>query len=269
MPQDDKNKVIANYMVAVNQRDSVKKDAEETAKRAAVAEFIPLFNQAMSLPDGSPRRRQLTAQIVAIAERAPTAIPLSVLSELQRPPTQGDQSVEFNVKELIRSGRITTSEEINAVPGLTGSQKLSLQTFLFNRDDKEATRLDRDISRLAGIPVVPGQPVIIDPKGAEWQRRLELAAMADEFRSKNEAQGKPVTNQEVVAYLEGQIATRRSSETAKVAQRSLEAYTKKSWINGPITRDALPALERKAGNNTERLRDLVQIRKLLDQAEGN
>jgi len=141
---------------------------------------------------------------------------------------------------------------------------------LVSEDRRSDSQLDRDISRLAGIPVIPGQVVVLDQKGAEWKRRMELSAMADEFKAKNALQGKPVTNQDVVAYLEQQITASRNSETAKAAKRSLtETYEKKSWINGPITRDALPTLERKAGNNQERLRDLTQIRKLLDQAEGN
>jgi hypothetical protein len=269
MPQDDKNKVIANYMVAVNQRDSVKKDAEETAKRAAVAQFVPLFNEAMRLPEGSPRRRQLTAQIAAISERNPAAIPLGILADLQKPSGDGNPMVEFNVMTGIYNGTINTPEQISAVPGLTGTQRVRLLGKLVSEDRRSDSQLDRDISRLAGIPVIPGQVVVLDQKGAEWQRRMELSNMADEFKAKSALQGKPVTNQEVVAYLEDQIATRRNSETAKAAQRSLENYAKKDWINGPITRDSLPTLERKAGNNKQRLNELNQIRKLLEQSEGN
>jgi hypothetical protein len=269
MPQDDKDRVIANYMVAINQRNTVAKNSEEAAKIEAFAQFVPMFNEAMRLPEGSPRRRQLTAQIAAISEANPTAVPLSILADLQKPPTQGNQAVEFNAKEMIRAGRITTSEEINALPGLTGSQKLTLQGFLFSREDKDMNRLDRDISRLAGIPTVPGQVVVIDPKGAEWQRRLELNAMAQEFLAKNAQQGKVVTNQDVVSYLEQQLSSRRNTEQAQAAKRSLESYAKRDWIGGEITRDSLSALERKAGNNQTRQRELVQIRKLLDQAEGN
>jgi len=270
MPQDDKDRVIANYMVAINQRNTVAKNSEEAAKIEAVAQFVPLFNEAMRLPEGSPRRRQLTAQIAAISEANPTAVPLSILADLQKPPTQGNQAVEFNAKEMIRAGRITTSEEINALPGLTGSQKLTLQGFLFSREDKDMNRLDRDISRLAGIPTVPGQVVVIDPKGAEWQRRLELNAMAQEFLAKNAQQGKVVTNQDVVSYLEQQIATRRNTEAAKKARSTLQdVYAKRDWINGEITRDSLSALERKAGDNQGRLNDLKRIRTLLDEAEGN
>jgi hypothetical protein len=98
---------------------------------------------------------------------------------------------------------------------------------------------------------------------------LELNAMAQEFLAKNAQQGKVVTNQDVVSYLEQQLSSRRNTEQAQAAKRTLGIYAKKDWINGEITRDSLSALERKAGNNQTRQRELVQIRKLLDQAEGN
>jgi hypothetical protein len=43
----------------------------------------------------------------------------------------------------------------------------------------------------------------------------------------------------------------------------------KEWINGPITRDSLATLERKAGSDKVKLNELKRIRTLLDQAEGN
>jgi hypothetical protein len=53
-----------------------------------------------------------------------------------------------------------------------------------------------------------------------------------------------------------------------LAKKSLEIYEKKSWVNGPITRDTLPALERKAGTDRNKVNELNQIKKLLNQAEG-
>ena len=66
-----------------------------------------------------------------------------------------------------------------------------------------------------------------------------------------------------------QIEAKRNSEGARQARTSLENYAKKDWINGPITRDSLPALERKAGNDRAKLNELKRIRTLLDQSEGN
>jgi hypothetical protein len=169
----------------------------------------------------------------------------------------------------IYNGTISSPEQINAVTGLTGTQKVRLLGKLVSEDRRTQSQLDRDISRLAGIPTVPGQVVVIDPKGVEWERRNQLVNMADEFRASNALQGKVVTNQDIVEYLEQQLSSRRNTEQANAARRSLESYAKRDWIGGEITRDSLSALERKAGNNQTRQRELVQIRKLLDQAEGN
>jgi hypothetical protein len=269
MPQDDKDRVIANYMTAVGQRETARKNTEDTEKRAAVAQFVPMFNEAMRLPEGSPRRRQLTAQIASISEAHPTAVPLSILADLQKPQGDGNPMVEFNVMTGIYNGTISSPEQINAVTGLTGTQKVRLLGKLVSEDRRTQSQLDRDISRLAGIPTVPGQVVVIDPKGVEWERRNQLVNMADEFRASNALQGKVVTNQDIAEYLEQQLSNRRNTEQAQAAKRSLASYAKKDWIGGEITRDSLSALERKAGNNQTRLRELVQIRKLLDQAEGN
>jgi hypothetical protein len=68
--------------------------------------------------------------------------------------------------------------------------------------------------------------------------------------------------------LETNIATRRNSEAATRAAQSLGVYEKKDWIGGPITREKLPALERKAGTDKNKLNELNRIKTLLDQKEG-
>lgn len=267
MPQDDKSKVVANFITAVNQRDTARRDADEAKDRAALQTFIPMFNQAMQLPEGSPQRRAITGQIATLAENHPKVIPLGVLSDLQKPQGEGNPMAEFNAMTGIYNGTISSPEQINELP-LTGAQKVRLLGKLVSEDRRSNSQLDREISRLAGIPSVPGQVVVIDPKGVEWQRRLELTAQAEEFRAKAAAEGKVVTNDDVVSHLEKGLTDRRNSEDAKAARRSLEMYQTKDWINGPITRDSLPTLERKATTPT-RKRELEQIRKLLIRAEGN
>jgi len=64
------------------------------------------------------------------------------------------------------------------------------------------------------------------------------------------------------------IAKTRNTESAKAAKKSLEIYEKLDWVNGPITRDTLPALERKAGTDKKKLQELNRIKQLLKQAEG-
>ena len=273
MPQDDKNKVVANYMVAVNQRESAAKAQEENQKQTAIKEFVPLYNQAMALPDSSPKRKQLIAQITAISNSNPNAVPLSVMGSLLKPDSEGsgDSMVEFNIMAGIYNGTITDPSQIYARvgKGLTGKQAVSLLGKLVSEDRRDMSELDRGISQLAGIPVIPGQVVVIDPKGQEFKRRQQLASDAEQIRAQAASKGEILSPRQVLQELTKQIETKRNSEGAKQARTQLEGYAKKDWINGPITRDSLPALERKAGTDKVKLNELKRIRTLVDQAEGN
>lgn len=267
MPFEDKAKVVANYMVTVNQREAAAKDKREAGERAALSQFIPLYNQAIALPEGSAQRKQLVSQIASLAEANPKVVPISVLADLQKPNTDGNPMVEFNALSAIYSGRITSPDQIYAMPGLTGKQKVSLLGKLVSEDRREQSELDRGISRLAGIPVVPGQVVVLDPKAKEWERRQQLVAQADAIRSKAAAEGKLVTNRDILQQLETSLEQRRNSEGAKQARDALKTYETK--YGGQITRDSLPALEKKIGTGKAGINDLTRIRRLLDQAEGD
>ena len=267
MPQDDKSKVVANFMVAVNQREAAAKDKRDQQERAALKEFVPLYNQAISLPEGSTQRKALVGQIARMAETNPKMIPLGVLADLQKPSTEGNPVAEFNALEAIYSGRITSPQQIAAMPGLNGKQKVTLLGKLVSEDRREQTELDRGISRLAGIPVIPGQVVVLDPKGKEWERRTQLNAQADAIKSKALAEGKVITNRDVLQQLERSLEDRRNTETAKAARDSLKSYETK--YGGQITRDNLPALEKKIGTGKAGQNDLNRIRRLIDQAEGD
>ena len=273
MPQDDKSKVVANFMVAVNQRESAAKAAEENQKQAAIKDFVPLFNQAIALPDSSPKRKQLIAQITAISNSNPNAVPLSVMGSLLKPDSEGsgDSMVEFNIMAGIYNGTITDPSQIwsRVGKGLTGKQAVSLLGKMVSEDRRGQGSLDRTISQLAGIPTIPGQVVVIDPKGTEFKLRQRYAEEAETIRSQAAAEGKVLTPDQVGDILKKNVETRRNSEAAKQARTQLETYAKKDWINGPITRDGLAALERKAGTDKVKLNELKRIRTLLDQAEGN
>lgn len=274
MPQDDKSKVVANYMVAINQRDSAEKAAQEDQKQAAIKEFVPLYNQALALPDSSPKRKQLVAQITAISNANPNAVPLSVMSSLLSPDKEGagDAMVEFNIMAGIYNGTITNPSQIYARvgKGLTGKQAVSLLGKLVSEDRRGQSSLDRTISQLAGIPTIPGQVVVIDPKGVEFQQRQRYADEAEVIRSQAASEGKVLTPDQVGDILRKNVETRRNSEGAKQAREKLTRnYETKPWINGPITRDSISALEVKAGTDRTKLNDLKMIKKLLNEAEGN
>lgn len=267
-------KINANVDIALNRREAAEKDKKAAAKDAAVREFIPLYEEAVALPEGNKRRKELAGKIADIAKRQPDAVPLSVLKDLLEPPKptgEGNAMVEFNVLQGIHEGRITSPDQIWSYTrqGLGAKQAVSALRLLYREDKQDQNEIDRGISKLAGIPVVPGSVVVLDPKGTEFQRRKELEAQAKEIEARLIREGKVPTPRMVLSELEDGIAKRRNSEGAKAAKKQLdEVWSKQPWINGPITRGNLPALKEKAKGDRTKENAVIQIEKLLNQAEG-
>lgn len=267
-------KINANVDIALNRREAAEKDKKAAAKDAAVKEFIPLYEEAVALPDGNKRRKELAGKIADIAKTNPDAVPLSVLKDLLEPPKQtgdGNAMVEFNLLRGIFDGTITSPDQIWSYTrqGLSTKQAVSALRLLNREDKQDQNELDRGISQRAGIPVVPGSVVVIDPKGAEFQRRQELQAQAKEIEARLLREGKVPTPRMILSELDDSIAKRRNSEGAKAARKQLDdVWSKQPWINGPITRKNLPALKEKAKGDRNKENAVAQIEKLLNQAEG-
>lgn len=274
MSYDDREKVFANYMTAIDQREKLAKSNADRQKRADILEFVSLYNQAISMPLTNPARSGLVSQIAAISIRNPEAVPLSVLKDLQEPDTNGNDMVEFNVMNGIYSGTITTAEEIMNAPGLSGKQRVSLLGKLYAEDRRNDIALERGISRLAGIPEVPGQVVILDPKGQQFKARQELKAEAEALQAKAIADGKPLTTQELLSTLEKNLEQRRNTERAKQARQTLSMYTDKNsklyldWLPTQITADVVAALKERYKNDRNKMNALTRIEKLLAESEG-
>ncbi len=270
MDGDAVAKVTANFMVAVTQRETLERQKKADDKAAALREFVPLYDQALSAPEGSAQRRQLTDKIAAIAMRNPEAVPLGVLKDLRDPPKgEGNAMVEFNLLQGIYEGRITKPEEIWSMTkrGLSSKQAVAALKLLNREDKQDQNELDRGLSQRAGIPVVAGAVTVIDPKGAEFKRRQELVAQAREIEARYAREGKVApTPRQILTEIDDSIAKKRNSEEAKAARKSLEAYEKKEWVNGKITRQSIPALEQKAGKDINKQRELTRIKRLLDEA---
>ena len=261
---DSVSKVSANFMVAVNARNTALQQKQTAEKRAVLTEFIPLYEQAVAAPDGSPKRRQLTAQINSLAARSPDAIPLGVIKDLNEPNKEGNPVAEFNALNAIFNGTLTRPEQIAALPGLNGKQKVSLLKTLTSEDRRDQRDLDTGLARLAGIPTMPGQVTVLDPKGAEFQRLQVLRSDAQMIQAEATLKGEVITPRQVLERVSVDLDKRRNSEQAKAARNALTTVWEKK-AGGPITRDSLPALER-----TKKLKpaEITQIKRLLDQAEG-
>jgi len=264
MPYDDKAKVIANYMVAMNQRDTLAERKRADQKRKDVAEFIPLYDKAVSLPETSPERKRLAQQISVIAQRNPEAVPLSVIKDLNEPNKEGNQLAELNMLMGILDGRVT-NQDIFANSTLNPKQKIGLIKINSAEDRRDLVQREKIYSQLANIPMVPGQVVVLDPKGEEFQRRQQIKSMGMQFQAQAAAEGKVLSPVDEEAKLTKWLSERRNTEQAKAAQRSIETVWEKK-AGGKITRDTLPALER---SGKLKPNEINQVKRLLDQAEGN
>lgn len=268
-------KIFANIEVALNQREGADKNKKAEEKNAAVKKFTPLYIEAIKLPETSQRRKELVAQINEIAQDNPDAVSPGVLKDLNEPPKPtgegaGSLSVWSVLKTRIDSSEITNVGQIDKFRGqLSKSDYRDLVNYLLKENRRDASELDVGINRLADIPTIPGTVIVLDEKGEKFRRRQELKARALEIEAEYARQGKVATPRQILNDLEADIQKSRNTEGAKKAQRQLDdVWSKRPWINGPITRKNLPALEQKAKGDANKQRELAQIKKLLDQAEG-
>ena len=262
-------KVTANFMVAVNNRKSIGDAKQAEIKKQGEAEAINLLEQIFPLPDGSPKKKQLIGQLIALPEGS---VPIGTLKDLLTPSGEGNAAVNFNLISGIYNNTITDPKQIWSLVDkrlITGKDALTALKLMQSEDRRDSSQLDRGISQLSGIPVIPGSVVVIDPKGEEFKRRTQLQAEALQIQSAAAADGKTLTPRQILTQLEDNIAKRRNTETAKAAQNSLKVFEKQDWINGSITRDTLPALEIKAGKDKKKQQELNRIKQLLKQAEGD
>lgn len=259
---DSLAKVQANFLTAANARATLKERARIDDKLRGEREAVNLLEQIFPLQEGDPKRKALVQQLTQLPEGS---VPIGVLKDLLEPNKEGNPAVEFNLLQGIYNGTVTEPAQIwGAVGrGLTGKQAVSLLKTMTTEDRRDQRELDNGLSRLAGIPTMPGQVTVIDPKGQEFQRLLNLRADATQIQAQAMREGKILQPRQVLAEVERNLETRRNSEQAKAARRSLEVYERKA--GGSITMDSLPALERKG---TFKPAEITRIKQLLNQAEG-
>lgn len=270
-------KVTANFMVAVNQRKSIKDAKIAEDKQIGENQAINLLEQIFPLPDNSPKRKALVDQLISLP---PGSVPIGTLKDLLTPSGEGNAAVNFNLLNGIYNNTITDPAQIWGMvgKGITGKDAVTALRLLQSEDRRESNELERGISQLAGIPVIAGSVVVIDPKGTEFKRRNELKAEVLGIQAAAAAKGETLTPRQILTQLEDSIAKRRNSADAQAAQKSLSEFAKgpdgkykpgRDWITGPVTADNLPALRQKAGNDANKLRQINELEKLLKRSQGN
>jgi len=257
-------KVSANYMVAVNARNTAINQKINADKRANEQKAVDLLEQIFPLPEGNAKRRDLVNQLIALPAGA---VPIGTLKDLLEPNKEGNPAVEFNLLNGIYNGTINRPDQIWGMvgKGINGKQAVGALKLLQSEDRRDQGDLDRGLAKLAGIPTMPGSVTVLDPKGTEFQRLQRLRVDAQQVQSQAAIEGKVLTPRMVLEKLEMQLEEKRNTEQAKAARTALTTVWEKK-VGGPITRDTLPGLE-----NSKKLKpaEITQVKRLLDQAEGN
>lgn len=257
-------KVSANYMVAVNARNTAINQKINADKRVNEQKAVDLLEQIFPLPEGNAKRRDLVNQLIALPAGA---VPIGTLKDLLEPNKEGNPAVEFNLLNGIYSGTINRPDQIWGMvgKGINGKQAVGALKLLQSEDRRDQGDLDRGLAKLAGIPTMPGSVTVLDPKGTEFQRLQRLRVDAQQVQSQAAVEGKVLTPRMVLQQLEVKLEESRNTEQAKAARTALTTVWEKK-AGGPITRDTLPGLE-----NSKKLKpaEIAQVKRLLDQAEGN
>ena len=271
MPEDDKATVRASYYTDQVRRSEALKETQAQAKVEGEKAFASYLETYYSSPAGSVNRRVAQDGISVLAKEIPGVVTDSMLKDIFS-PDQGktDSMLEFNLTNQVLSGNITDPSVIKKYigRGLTGNDAVQLLKLFYSEDRRGDTYLDKTINQLSGINMTGGI-VVIDKNSTEFNNRNELRAQAKTIEGQLIREGKPATPDIVAEELTKWVTARRSTAKATAARNSLtNTYEKLEWINGPITRDSLPTLQRKAGNDKNKLNDLRRITQLLDEAEG-
>lgn len=272
LPYDDQAKIMANYMVSINQRETLVKQKQADEKRDGEVKLVGLMQNLYSSAPGSKAYLKARGDITDLAKTTVGVVSDAMIKEMFEPKQpKSDPMVEFNVVSGILNGTITTADQVKNYigRGLTGNDAVGALKLITSENRRDQSEIERGINRLAGINQTGGI-VVLDKNAMEFTNRQLLKAQSLDIEARLLREGKQPTPAMVITELEKFVTDRRSSDTAKQATESLKVYgtRKNDWITGPVTMDTLPALERKAGTDRAKQNDVKRMRGLLQQQNG-
>ena len=270
LPYDDQAKVMANYMVSINQRETLVKQKQAEEKRNGEVKLVGLMQNLYSSAPGSQAYLKARGDITELAKTTVGVVSDAMIKEMFEPKQpKSDPMVEFNVVSGILNGTITTADQVKSYigRGLTGNDAVGALKLITSENRRDQSEIERGINRLAGINQTGGL-IVLDKNAMEFTNRQSLKAQSLDIESRLLREGKQPTPAMILTELEKFVTDKRSTETAKQATDALKVYEKKDWINGPVTMDSLAALERKAGTDRAKQNDVKRIRGLLQQQNG-
>jgi hypothetical protein len=280
MDFDSVAKVTANYMAAVNERETIASRKREAIKLDGQAQSVNLLERIFPLKENNPERKRLIAELTALPPGSTPIGTLEKLLEPQKPTGDGDSNsmTNYNALGMIFSGAIKTKEDLDRVPGLSIKDRTSLLKVLYKDDKSNDSALDRSINKLAELPETSTGAFVLDQKSDAFKKRQSLKLRAAQIENDAIQKGKPITTPEIIQQLEAEALSKKNSEDARQARKRIDEYVKgpdgkakpgRDWITGPITKQSIEALRRQAGTDPIKLRQVRDMESLLKQAEGN
>jgi len=277
-------KVTSNYMTAVNQREELGRRKRDEEKRNGEAAAIDLLEKIYPIKDvKNPKRIAYVNELMALP---PGSLPIGTIKDLLEPEKEGEGNplAEYNALGMIFDNKITTTEQLDKIPGLNARQRLSLLKALRTENKEGLRTLDTGLNKLAGFPTEPGGLFVIDKKSEEFKRKQELKVRAAEIERDANNEGKVLTEAQIIDKMEKEILEKRNSVEAKQAKESLDNFAKdksgkvkqdRDWITGPVNSQTLKVLEQKANDTIDikdkgkRLKQITEIKRLIKVSEGN
>lgn len=277
LDSDSIKKITADFMIASNTREELKRNKRDEEKRNGEAAAIDLLEQIYPIKDTkNPTRIKLVEKLMALP---PGSLPIGTIKDLLEPEKEGEGNplAEYNALGMIFDNKITTKEQLDKIPGLNARQRLSLLKALRTENKEGLRTLDTGLNKLAGFPTEPGGLFVIDKKSEEFKKKQELKVRAAEIERDANKEGKPLTEAQILDKMEKEILEKTNSVEAKQAKEKLDKFAvdrdgkpKKDydWITGPINNKTLPALREKAKNDPKKLRQIQEIERLIKISEG-
>lgn len=269
---DSAAKVTANFMAAVNHRESLKKQQaadDKASDEKSWADLYPQYLRAVEVND-QKTAANLRGRITDIYRKGTGAIPDSLFGSMfEKKQGKGDGVLKLNIQQSIYENKITDFDQIKKYvgKGITAEDASSLYSLLNSTSKNEQKDSDRRLYRLAKLKQTSEGMFILDEQSAEYKKYKALEARRAQIESDAVNDGKPITKSRATEILEQEELSKAKTDEAKSARNQLTTvYEKKSWINGPITRQSMPTLKHKAGNDINKQRDLKRIEELLTQA---
>lgn len=256
--EDGKSKVMQTLFTKIGTQNNAKKEMDEENKTSRELEGIEIFKKLDSASGA-----QKKALIKRLADLR--VVSFEQLKTLSTGGGDSNPMALFNATVALYDGTITNTDQIAKLP-ISAKDKLTLLGKFHSNDRADDRDLNNGLNRLAGVPIGMN---FVDPKGEEFKRKAQLDRDAERVRQDLIAQGKPSNSRAILTELTKEIETKKNSEGAKAAKRSLEPFEAKA--GGEITSATYEAfaLKVKAGKVPNvKEKDLPRIKSLVEKAEG-